>query len=131
MPRIVLKTKGVEAAEAFTARFQRGLARMSGSVAVVYSRMPYAYGIETGRHRVSGRVAHSAGGVWYLRRAVEDVLRDGRTDVSEGMEKVRAPGPWVLRRLARWARRLARKNAPRRTGRLRRSIQTEVRRRGA
>ncbi len=104
---------------------------MEQARAQVGSSMPYAYGIETGRHRVSGRVARSAGGAYYLQRAVNAVLADADSDVSQGLEKVGAPGPWVLRRLGRWARRLARLNVVRKTGRLRRSLTVLVGKRGA
>ena len=86
---------------------------MHNASAVVGSRLPYAWGIEFGRHRVSGKLARRAGGVRYITTAVETVLGDMDRDISEGLNKVTAPGPWVLKRLALWARRLARKNAVR------------------
>lgn len=127
MPRIVLK--GVTESAAWLRRYQRGLERLRGQTAYVYSRLPYAWGIEHGRHRKSGKLARRAGGSFYLRRAVATVQASARADISEGLARVQAPGPWILRRLARWVRRLARQNAPRRRGRLRRSIQIELRER--
>jgi hypothetical protein len=56
---------------------------------------------------------------------------DADKDVSEGLERVGAPGPWVLRRLGRWARRLARLDVVRKSGRLRRSLTVLVGKRGA
>lgn len=131
MPKIVLKTAGTQSAVAFANGYIQGLDRMRRSTAYVTSRLPYAWGIEFGRHRVSGRLARRTGGASYLRRAIDAVLGNARADLSEGMERVRRPGPWVLLRLARWVRRLGRQSVPRRRGALRRSIRAEVVRRGA
>jgi hypothetical protein len=126
--------KGLDDAQKQMERIERGLVALRDYTGVVYSRMPYAYGIEFGRHRKSGKLARKAGGSFYLRRAVDTVLSDADRDLSEGLNKVTAPGVWVVRRLALWARRLARKNAPRgpakgRSYRLSRAIQSEVRKR--
>jgi len=127
--------RGLDDAEKQFARIERGLAALKNYVGVVYSRLPYAYGIEFGRHRKSGKLARRAGGAFYIRRAIETVLSGADHDLSEGLSKVTAPGVWVVRRLALWARRLARKNAPRgprkkaRSYRLSRSIQYQVRKR--
>ncbi len=135
-----INLKGLDDAKKQMTRIERGLASLKNYTGTVFSRLPYAYGIETGRHRKSGKLARRAGGVFYIRRAIETVLSGADRDLSEGLNKVTAPGPWVVRRLALWARRLARKNAPkgpppkqkRRPGqkkiyRLRRSIQYKVR----
>ena len=127
--------KGMEDVEKQMGRIERGLASLHDYVGVVGSKLPYAYGIEEGRHRKSGKLARKAGGSFYIRRAIDTVLNDADRDLSEGLNKVTAPGVWVVRRLALWARRLARKNAPRgprskgRSYRLRRSIQYKVRKR--
>jgi hypothetical protein len=130
-----IKLHGMQNADEQLARIERGTRAMANSRAFVGSRLPYAWGAEFGRHRVSGKLARAAGGAFYITRAVETVMDDADRDLSEGLKKVTAPGPWVLRRLALWARRLARKNAPRgpknkRTSyRLRRSIVSDVRKR--
>lgn len=126
--------KGLEDVEKQMARIERGLAALKDYTGVVFSRLPYAYGIEFGRHRVSGKLARKAGGSFYIRRAIDTVLSEGDRDLAEGLNKVTAPGVWVVRRLALWARRLARQNAPRggkksRSYRLWKSIQYEVRKR--
>lgn len=62
----------------------------------VVAAAPYAYGIETGRHR-SGRLARRAGGVFYLARALDahkprvkrtlaDALPDGGAAVLRAWE---------------------------------------------
>lgn len=126
---------GMEDAKKQLARIERGVARMEDYDAYVSSRLPYAYGIHEGRHRVSGKLARRAGGSLYITRAVDAVMSDADRDLSEGLTKVTAPGPWVLRRLALWSRRLARQNAPRgprkksHKYRLSRSIKYSVRKR--
>jgi hypothetical protein len=126
--------RGMEDAQKQMERIEKGSKAMQNYTAVVYSGMPYAYGIHEGRHRVSGKLARKAGGAQYIRRAVDTVLADADRDLSEGLTKVTAPGVWVIRRLGLWSRRLARKNAPRgpknkgRSYRLWRSIKHEARR---
>jgi hypothetical protein len=130
-----IRLKGLDDAEKQMARIERGLEALHNYVGEVYSKLPYAWGIEFGRHRVSGKLARRAGGSFYIRRAIDTVLSDADRDLSEGLDKVTAPGVWVVRRLALWARRLARKNAPRgprnksRSYRLSRSISYQVRKR--
>lgn len=127
--------KGLDDAQKQMERIERGLAALKNYTSIVYSRLPYAYGIHEGRHRKSGKLARKAGGSFYIRRAIDTVLSDADRDLSEGLNKVTAPGVWVVRRLALWARRLARKNAPRgpkkksHSYRLWRSIRHEVRKR--
>lgn len=124
--------QGMDEVEKQLKRIERGtkaLRRYSGEVG---SKLPYAWGIEYGRHRVSGKLARRAGGAMYITNAINTVLASADGDLSEGLRKVTAPGPWVIRRLALWARRLARANAPRgpqqksHSYRLRRSINYRV-----
>jgi hypothetical protein len=125
--------RGMDDAEKQMQRIERGTRLLGQYKAYVFSRLPYAYGMHEGRHQQSGRLARKAGGALYLRRAVDTVLSDADRDLSEGLNKVTAPGVWVLRRLGLWARRLSRLNAPRWTGhksnnmKLYRSIKSEVR----
>ena len=120
MPRIALK--GVTEGATFAQGYARGLARASGIRGYVGSNLPYAYGIEEGRHRKSGKLARRAGGAKYLARAIATMQASADADISEGLTRVRYPGPWVIKRLTRWARRVARLYAPVQTGALRRSI---------
>lgn len=127
--------KGMDDVERQMGRIERGLQALQNYVGEVNSRLPYAYGIEFGRHRKSGKLARKAGGSFYIRRAIDTVLSNADRDLAEGLNKVTSPGVWVVRRLALWARRLTRKNVPRgprnkgRSYRLRRSIQYKVRQR--
>lgn len=125
--RITLHTTGLEEGQQYLAGYARGVARLAGRVAITFSSRPYAWGIEHGRHRVSGRLARRAGGVAYLGGAVATVTGGADADLSAGLTRVRYPGPWILLRLARWVRRLARERVPRQSGRLRRSIRASYR----
>ncbi len=127
--RITLK--GLDDVDKQMARIERGTKALGNYRGEVGSRLPYAYGIEYGRHRKSGKLARRAGGTFYITNAINTVLSGADNDISEGLDKVTAPGPWVIRRLALWARRLARQNAPRgpkkrASYRLRRSINYRV-----
>jgi hypothetical protein len=104
--------QGMPNAQAQFARIIRGCVSISQTVVEVGSRLPYGYGIEFGRHRESDKLARRAGGSHYLERAKTSVLTDADRDLSEGLSRVTAPGPWILTRLAKWVRRLARTNVP-------------------
>lgn len=108
-----IELTGIDDVEKQMQRIERGMRAMARYEATVYSRLPYAFGMHYGRHRVSGKLARKAGGTYYMSAAVQTVLHDADRDLSEGLKKVTAPGPWVLRRLGLWVRRLARANAPR------------------
>lgn len=129
-----ITVQGMDDATKQLRRIERGIRSMANYEAFIYSSLPYAYGIEEGRHQRSGKLARRAGGSFYMRRAVDTVVSGMDEDITAGLTKVTAPGRWVLMRLARWARRLARANAPRgpkakkgRNYRLYRSIKAEVR----
>jgi hypothetical protein len=104
--------QGMQNTQAQFARIVRGCVSMANTVVEVGTRVPYGYGIEFGRHRKSDKLARRAGGSHYLERAKTSVLSDADRDLSEGLNRVTAPGPWILTRLAKWVRRLARVNVP-------------------
>lgn len=108
-----IELKGLDDVQKQMKRIERGTKAMGRKKYEVGTRLPYAYGIEFGRHRKTGKLARQKGGALYVTRAIETVLSGADRDMSEGLNKVTSPGAWVLIRLARWARRLARKNAPR------------------
>lgn len=125
--------KGVEQSQKWAEKYQRGLSKLHNSRLVMGSALPYAWGIHFGRHRRSGKLARRSGGIAYLTDAVEKMQAGAVGDISEGLNKVSAPGPWILKRLGLWARRLARQLAPRGPAhkphkyRLRRSINIQRR----
>ncbi len=121
MPGISLHVEGVTNAVAYANGFVRGVERMSRTRVYVGSRRGYAYGMHEGRFK-SGRLARRRGGTYYLQRAVNTVLSGADTDISAGLDLVKYPGPWILRRLGRWGKRLARLNVQVVSGRLQRSI---------
>lgn len=124
-PSITLQ--GMDDAQKQLERIERGIKGAASWVGVIYSRMPYAWGIEYGTHRVSGKLARRAGGDQYMNEAVSTVTSGADYDLSQGLTKVKAPGRWLIKRLALWGRRLARANVPQDKGKLRRSIKVEVR----
>jgi hypothetical protein len=127
MSGVGIKLNGMDDAKKQMERIQRGCQGLAQWTGYVYSRLPYAWGMEYGSHRVSGKLARRAGGQQYMNEAVSTVMTGADMDLSQGLTKVTAPGRWVIKRLALWARRLSRLNVPKETGRLRRSIKVEVR----
>ena len=131
---MIITLRGMDNAQQQIDRIARGTAAMSRYNFLVGTRLPYGYGQEFAYHRVSGKLARRAGPALYLTHAKEAMLADADRDIAEGLKRVTAPGPWVLRRLARWVRRLARVDAPvgsgrdPHPGRLRRAIHVETRR---
>jgi hypothetical protein len=130
---VILTVKGLPEAEESFRRIVRGINTMAHTTAQIGTRLPYGYGQEYGRARLSGRLARKDGGVYFLNRALTEVLMDADRDLAEGLNRVTAPGAWVIVRLARWVRRLARSYAPvgtaaegdKHPGKLRRSIHIE------
>jgi hypothetical protein len=114
--------RGMANADLQMRRIADGARAMGQNRVEVGTRLPYGYGQEYGHHRKNGRLARRAGPALYLNRAVAAVRSDGRRDIAEGLNRVTRPGVWVLKRLGRWARRLARIEAPRKSGRLRRGV---------
>lgn len=128
MSNLKMTLKGMDDVEKQLARIERATKSMGQWKGYIGSRRPYAWGQEFGRHRVSGKLARRAGGAFYLQGAVNAVLSDADRDLAEGLNKVTAPGRWVIKRLALWTRRIARLKVPRKSGKLRRSINIDVRR---
>ena len=122
--------QGLEDAQVQLARIQRGVASLATYEGIVGTRQPYGWGMEYGQFEKTPRLARRSGGAYYLTGAVEQVLAEADHDLTEGLDHVTAPGKWVLKRLALWARRLARLSVPRDTGLLRRRIIAEVRAKG-
>ncbi len=117
-----LTLTGAKDVEKQLARMESKCKEMGRYRAMVGSSKPYAWGVEFGRHRLSGKLARGAGGSLYLRRAMDQVMGNSDTDIAQGLSKVQYPGVWILRRLGLWVRRLGRSYVPRQTGQLRRSI---------
>lgn len=108
--------QGLEEVDVRLKRIARGAAAMARTEAIVGSAMPYAYGAEYGRHRLSGKLARRSGGTHYMLRTLQRVMLEADRDISVGLKKVKGPGPWVVKRLGLWVRRLARQRAPRGAG---------------
>ncbi|RMG98267.1 MAG: hypothetical protein D6706_07375 [Chloroflexi bacterium] len=112
-PGMKMSLRGWKNADRQLQRILEKTAQMGDWKAEVYSRLPYAWGQEYGRHRVSGRLARKSGGAMYLNRARSEMLAGADRDISEGLSRVSMPGIWVLKRMSLWTRRLARVYAPR------------------
>ena len=86
------------------------------------SRVPYAFGIETGYHR-SGRLARRAGGAWYFRTAAQVVGPLVEREVvmawPQGPQRVRQAWDGLIRKAANVAATVV----PVVSGRLRGSIE--------
>ncbi len=95
--------------------------------AFVGTKWPYGYGMETGRHRKSGKLARRAGGAWYLTRAAVQIDQPTEADVA-WLARPRKTEPALLRAVGRIVIRHARPLVPVRTGRLRKSLKTWVQR---
>jgi len=112
------------------AKLDRMSRAAGGYTAYVSTRLPYGWGMEYGRHQQSGKLARRAGGAHYFQRAVEQVQAGMSADIAQGLEVTGAPGPWIVRRLGKWVRRLARAYAPvgadAHAGRLSHSIRFDV-----
>ncbi len=112
---LTVTLRGMKNAQLQAQRIKEGLEQMRKVRVEIGTFLPWGYGIEYGRHRKSGKLARRAGGAMYLHRAAQTILADGKRDIAEGLRKVTRPGPWIPKRLGRWARRLARQLVPRST----------------
>jgi hypothetical protein len=144
---------GSKQTAAYLQALREAAIQVAGTTVLVGSRLPYAYGIDKGRHRVSGKLARKAGGAQFLERAVEQALPASGPDVVRALEQYPTRKTTILRWVARPVVLLARKLAPvgqikdkrsaqvrrsahpgkpgkyRKAGALRRSIHVEVTRR--
>lgn len=134
MASVDLQLNGIDEARARLSNLAV-TAKGFGREVSVGSKLPYAYGQETGRHRVSGKLARRSGPTYYLTFAAQEVLDQATPDLLAGWQKVadgKRPitGLGMVRRIGRWIARLARRGAPKQSGALRRSIKTTVGNRG-
>ena len=111
---------GLIEAQAAIDKIDKGMQKMQGTRVYIGTRLPYGFGAEHGFHQKSGKLARREGGVFMLSGALDEALNGA--DILEGLNVVKAPGPWIVRRMALHVRRLARARAPRLTGRLKKSI---------
>jgi hypothetical protein len=116
-----IKIKGLDNAQKQTERIQRGIESLKRYKGYVGSNVPYAYGAEHGRHK-RGKLARRDGGQHYLQRATNEAR-----NLPLENKRATAPGKWVFWRMGGAVRKRARRYAPRRKGKLRRSLKVKVR----
>lgn len=120
---ITLQMKGIEEASAYLKKLRGNLERLGKARIMIGSNLKYAYGIEFGRHRVSGRTARKMGGAFMLtnaRKEVQaDLIQEVKAAIVQGGDIDQA-----LYRAALKAENIAKSNTPVKTGSLRRSLHT-------
>jgi len=111
----------VEALRAVDAVGEAGK-QVNGPIATFASLLPYAYGIETGRHR-GGRLARRAGGAYMFRRGIDEVKAQAPAILGPAILKGPASVGQAKRKLRDLGIERIRSYTPVRSGRLRTSVQ--------
>lgn len=119
-----LVVRGADRARAMLGLHADGARRLAVTRVVVDSPLPYAFGIETGRHR-SGRLARRAGGAWMIRRGLAAALPSA-AEYARGADPLDPRWPRLLVALAGRAVERARGYTPVVTGALRASLRMRV-----
>lgn len=119
--KIDIRVSGLARARALLDGVAQAAAHVNGPVIVLSSSAPYAYGIETGRHR-GGRLARRAGGAWMFRDGIAAVRP--KVPATLGRALLRGPGAVdaAKRQLNAEAVEAVRRRTPVRSGRLRASV---------
>lgn len=98
-----------------------GAKQLHGPIATFGSVLPYAYGIETGRHR-GGRRARAAGGAYMFREGIAETKQHARAQLVQAIKS----GPGAIAaakgRIRTFGIQAIRKRTPVRSGRLRASV---------
>lgn len=119
--QISIRTGGfVERLTAVRAIGEAGRA-VNGPLAAFGSRLPYTFGIETGRHR-GGRLARRAGGAFMFRQGAADAQQLARQILPAAIVRGPAAVGQAKRKLRDYGIERIRKYTPVRSGRLRNSV---------
>lgn len=119
-----LVVRGADQARIVLGHHAAGARRMASGRVTIDSPLPYAYGIETGRHR-GGRLARRAGGAWMLRRGLAAAMPSVR-EIARGSDPTDPVWATLLVRLGGRARDRARGYTPVVTGALRASLRVQA-----
>lgn len=121
MVSVSIKVSGLDKARSLLGNLAAAAVHVNGPIISLASAVPYAYGIETGRHR-GGRRARRAGGAFMFRDAITAM----RPRVAPAIGKALFGGTAAVQRakadLNRQAVEDVRKRTPVRSGRLRDSV---------
>jgi hypothetical protein len=119
--KVDVRITGIPVVKKLLGSIAAGAVRAQGPIISLSSSAPYAYGIETGRHR-GGRLARRAGGAFMFRDGI-NAMRP-RVGPVLGSAILKGPGAVISakRQLQQQAIEEVRKRAPVRSGRLRASV---------
>lgn len=116
-----IRLDGLDTTTRAIAQLRDGAGRFTGRMLAIGSALPYAYGIETGRHR-DGRLARRAGGAHYLAAGLATARTSAGTEITAALPKGAGAVNLAMGRLGRRAQQRAQGVVPVRTGALRNSI---------
>ena len=119
--QISIRSAGFDRVRSFLGGIAGAAARAQGPVISVGSPLPYAYGIETGRHR-GGRLARAKGGAFMFRDALAVMKPRTGPALASAILRGTAAVEQAKRDLNRQAVEEVRKRTPVRTGALRDSV---------
>ena len=122
MTGVGVKVVGLKEAQTYLRKLEQA-AESADTTVRVGSSLNYAYGIETGRHKKTGRVARAAGGAFYLSRALALIEKDLPKRLAAGL-KEGEPAETTLLRAGYDVEAEAKKLVPHVTRTLQRSIRT-------
>lgn len=123
---ITIKVENLDAANDYLKRMIQSAQKIEKTTYLVGSKLPYAYGISTGRHR-RGRLARRAGGVNYLQAGLDSAKFRIARAIVIALPKGPEEGARAMKGVALQVQRGAREAVPVRTGKLRRSLHTALR----
>jgi len=124
-PLLSVTLEGIGPAQAYLGTLRDGAATAGGARLFVFSNLPYAAGIETGRRR-NGRVARRAGGAWMFRRGSQEALRGFDQELAQALPKGRTGVTQAYLSRGRRVVDAVRRLTPVRSGRLRGSVQMRL-----
>jgi len=127
MAALSVTLTGVKEAQTALRHLKEGAEVVGRMDIAVGSPLPYAYGIEYGRHRRGG-LARRAGPARYLRGGLEAIERPFEATITKALPKGARFTEQALAAIARDLVTEAQRRAPERSGNLRRSIYAVVKR---
>lgn len=124
--QVSIHVDGLDRVRSLFGRILQAAAHANGPVIVLSSDRPYAYGIETGRHR-SGRLARRAGGAFMFRDGIAAVRPRVPAALGKALLQGSAAVDAAKRQLNADAVAEVQRRTPVRTGRLRASVRASGR----